>query len=104
MRTIVPNDELFPSTLTNGANVENFEKKFAKKRASKSRTLFDYFNLDLFSELDVEPRYGMPIIKPFGEFDSLPMKLMAFDEPCCCCMASIKRCSYYSECHLVVAR
>ena len=51
-----------------------------KRKTNERRTLFDYFNLDIFGNLPTEGKEQMPVLKPVDCNMKLPDKMAAFDE------------------------
>lgn len=58
-------------------------KQCSKKHCVSSkvrRTLFDYFNLDIFSTLPTVGKEQMPVLEPLDANTKLPNEMVAFDE------------------------
>ena len=51
-----------------------------KRGFSPRRTLYDYFNLDLFGNLPTEGPEQMPILLPYEASRELPQRMVAFDK------------------------
>lgn len=55
-------------------------KKKRKSRESITRTLYDYFMLDIFSTLPTVGKEQMPVLEPVDASIELPNEMVAFDE------------------------
>lgn len=61
-------------------NSSKLRKKKRNKKESVTRSLFDYFMLDIFSTLPTVGKEQMPVLEPVDANLELPNEMVAFDE------------------------
>lgn len=60
--------------------LESHPQKMTKRGRRVTRTLYDYFNLDIFSTLPTVGKEQMPVLEPVDADLKLPNDMVAFDE------------------------
>lgn len=61
-------------------HLESHLQKMTKNGRRVTRTLYDYFNLDIFSTLPTVGKEQMPVLEPVDADIKLPNDMVAFDE------------------------
>ena len=61
-------------------NSSKVRKKQRNKKEGITRSLFDYFMLDIFSTLPTVGKEQMPVLEPVDASLELPNEMVAFDE------------------------